>query len=143
MRVWTGYVGQPSLWRTIAIAAPPSTTRSGTALQCVRVNASTMPVCLAKLVARIQDAGANRDSKRLPNLGPGGRLAVWISYPELLVRDTGIDQRLRPNPTALAFGAWSNRPILFTSSSPCWQGSCIASPMCRWVNVVPYCHRRL
>jgi hypothetical protein len=46
VRVWAISVGQPSLWRTIAIAALPSTTCSGTALQCVQVNtAATVSVC--------------------------------------------------------------------------------------------------
>jgi hypothetical protein len=40
VRVWAISVGQLSLWRTIAIVALPSTTRSGTALQCVQVNAA-------------------------------------------------------------------------------------------------------
>ena len=40
-------VGQPRLWRTIAIVALPSTTCSGTALQCVQVNtAATVSVCI-------------------------------------------------------------------------------------------------
>jgi hypothetical protein len=39
------------LWRTIAIVALPSTTRSGTALQCVQVNtAATVSVCLGTLI---------------------------------------------------------------------------------------------
>jgi len=49
VRVWANSVGQPSLWRTIAIVALPSTTCSGTALQCVQVNtAATVSVCLDK-----------------------------------------------------------------------------------------------
>jgi hypothetical protein len=47
VRVWAISVGQPRLWRTIAIVALPSTTCSGTALQCVQVNtAATVSVCI-------------------------------------------------------------------------------------------------
>src|ERR1700682_5920861 len=54
-RTWAGQrvrvcaisVGQPSLWRTTAIVALPSRTCSGTALQCVQVNTSTVSVCSA------------------------------------------------------------------------------------------------
>jgi hypothetical protein len=50
VRVWAISVGQLSLWRTTAIVALPSTTCSGTALQCVQVNtAATVSVCIGTL----------------------------------------------------------------------------------------------
>jgi hypothetical protein len=52
--VWAISVGQPSLWRTIAIAALPSTTCSGTALQCVQVNtAATVSVCRGSVITSL------------------------------------------------------------------------------------------
>ena len=48
----------------------------------------------------------------------------------------GLNQRLKPGPMAYAFGVRPNRPIRFTSSSPCWPRLRSASPTCRRVNVV-------
>jgi hypothetical protein len=60
------------LWRTIAIVALPSTTCSGTALQCVQVNtAATVSVCRCRFVVRRNDAS-------WPTLDRGGSSSPYL-----------------------------------------------------------------
>jgi hypothetical protein len=58
VRVWVTSVGEPSLWRTIAIVALTCTACSDTALQCGQVNAA---VTVSVSLGRFDDSGQRAD----------------------------------------------------------------------------------